>query len=33
MPDLKEHAGHSVKLTGEMTGDTINVSKIEMAKT
>jgi len=33
MPDLKEHAGHSVKLTGEMTGDSINVSKIEMAKT
>jgi hypothetical protein len=28
--DLKAHAGHSVKLTGEMTGDTIKVSKIEM---
>ena len=27
---LEEHAGHSVKLTGEMTGDTIKVSKIEM---
>ena len=26
--DLKAHAGHSVKLTGEMTGDTIKVSKI-----
>jgi len=30
LPDLKEHAGHSVKLTGEMTGDTIKVSKIAM---
>ena len=28
--DLKAHAGHSVKLTGEMTGDTIKVSKIAM---
>jgi hypothetical protein len=28
---LEEHAGHDVKLTGEMTGDTIKVSKIEMA--
>jgi hypothetical protein len=27
---LPVHAGHSVKLTGEMTGDTIKVSKIEM---
>jgi hypothetical protein len=33
LSELKEHAAHSVKLTGEMTGDTINVSKIEMAKT
>ena len=30
MPDLKEHAAHTVKLTGEMTGKTIAVSKIEM---
>src|ERR1022692_757239 len=29
--DLPVHAGHSVKLTGEMTGDTIRVSKIEMS--
>ena len=28
--DLAEHAGHSVSLTGEMTGDTIKVSKIAM---
>ncbi len=27
---LKTHAGHSVALTGEMKGDTITVSKIEM---
>lgn len=27
---LAVHAGHNVKLTGEMTGDTIKVSKIEM---
>ena len=26
---LEEHAGHTVKLTGEKTGDTIKVSKIE----
>ena len=30
---LDEHAAHNIKLTGEMTGDTIKVSKIEMAKT
>jgi hypothetical protein len=29
---LEEHAAHNIKLTGEMTGDTIKVSKIEMAK-
>lgn len=29
--DLSVHAGHSVMLTGEMTGDTIKVSKIEMS--
>ena len=28
---LKEHAGHTVKLTGEMSGETITVSKIAMA--
>ena len=27
---LNEHAGHTVKLTGEMKGDAITVSKIEM---
>jgi hypothetical protein len=32
MPDLKEHAGHTVKLTGEMTGDTIKATSIEMPK-
>jgi hypothetical protein len=28
--DLKAHAGHTVKVTGELKGDTIIVSKIEM---
>ena len=28
--DLAKHAGHTVKLTGEMKGDSITVSKIEM---
>jgi hypothetical protein len=28
---LEEHAAHNVKLTGEMSGDTITVSKIEMS--
>ena len=28
---LAEHAGHTVKLTGDMTGDSIKVSDIEMA--
>ena len=27
---LQEHAGHTVKLTGEMSSDTITVSKIAM---
>lgn len=27
---LQEHAGHTVKLTGDLNGDTITVSKIEM---
>lgn len=27
---LQEHAGHMVKLTGEMSGETITVSKITM---
>ena len=30
--DLPKHAGHKVKLTGEMTGDSIQVAKIEMPK-
>jgi len=29
---LKTHAGHNVALSGEMKGDTITVSKIEMPK-
>jgi hypothetical protein len=28
--DLKTHAGHSVKLNGDLKGDTITVSKIVM---
>lgn len=28
--DLQVHAGHTVKLTGDMSGDTITVSKIVM---
>ena len=28
--DLAKHAGHTVKLTGEIKGDSITVSKIEM---
>ncbi len=28
--DLATHAGHLVKMTGEMTGSAITVSKIEM---
>jgi hypothetical protein len=28
--DLKNHAGHSVALTGDLKGDTIRVSKVEM---
>jgi hypothetical protein len=31
-PALATHAGHTVLLTGEMKGDTITVSKIEMPK-
>ena len=27
---LKEHAGHTVKLTGELAGDSITVSQISM---
>jgi hypothetical protein len=30
--DLKAHGGHTVVLTGEMKGDSITVSKIEMPK-
>ena len=30
--DLRTHAGHVVNVTGELKGDTIRVSKIEMAK-
>ena len=32
MPELKEHAGHTVKLTGDLTGDTVKATKIEMTK-
>jgi hypothetical protein len=28
--DLRSHAGHTVNLTGELKGDSIRVSKIEM---
>ena len=28
--DLAKHAGHTVKLTGDIKGDSITVSKIEM---
>ena len=30
--DLKTHAGHTVNLTGDVRGNTIRVSKIEMPK-
>ena len=30
--DLPKHAGHKVRLTGEMTGDSIQVAKIAMPK-
>ena len=30
--DLAAHAGHAVKVTGEMNGDSITVSTIEMTK-
>ncbi len=30
--DLKTHAGHTVNVTGDMKGNTIRVSKIEMPK-
>jgi hypothetical protein len=30
--DLKTHAGHTVNLTGDVKGETIRVSKIEMPK-
>jgi hypothetical protein len=30
--DLKAHAGHVVMLSGEMKGDAITVSKVEMPK-
>ena len=30
--ELKAHGGHTVALTGEMKGDAITVSKIEMPK-
>ena len=31
LPALEEHAGHTVKLTGDMAGDTITVSKVAMS--
>ena len=30
--DLKAHAGHAVKITGELKGDAIRVSRVEMPK-
>jgi hypothetical protein len=32
LADLKTHAGHEVKVTGELNGQTITVSKVEMEK-
>ena len=29
-PDLEKHAGHTVELTGDVMGDTVNVSKVVM---
>jgi hypothetical protein len=29
---LREHAGHTVKVTGEQKGDVIRISKLEMPK-
>src|SRR6185503_7507566 len=29
---IKDHAGHKIALTGEMKGETITISKIEMKK-
>src|SRR6187549_3402991 len=29
---IKDHAGHKIALTGEMKGDSITISKIEMKK-
>src|SRR5947207_2992108 len=29
LPDLKTHAGHKVKITGDVKGDSITVAKIE----
>jgi hypothetical protein len=31
--DLSTHAGHTLNLTGELKGDTIRVSKVEMPAT
>lgn len=30
--ELKDHAGHNVALTGDVSGDSVTVSKIEMPK-
>src|SRR5207237_1538881 len=30
LPDLEQHAGHTVQLTGELKGDTITVGKVAM---
>jgi hypothetical protein len=30
--DLKTHAGHTVNLAGELKGDTIHVSKVDMPR-
>jgi hypothetical protein len=30
--DMRTHAGHTVNVTGELKGDTIRVSKVEMTK-
>ena len=32
LPELKEHAGHTVTLTGDLTGDTIKATSVKMTK-
>ena len=32
LPEMKEHAGHTVTLTGDLTGDTIKATSVKMTK-